>query len=108
MLRQMRSLSNFKRVNLLLMKGADRLTGEDLFRITEVAEQSGAVIYVSLPSWQILLAAPPMQQQQVLEKLRERGYDSVKVTRKLDQGVALRLRGKSQEALLWNRRVTAG
>ncbi|GEM_PF-2000008 len=108
MFRQMKNPSSFKRVNLLLMKGADRLTGEDLFRITEVAEQAGAAIYVSLPSWQILLAAPVMQQQEISEKLRERGYDSVKVTRKLDQGSALKLKGKSHEAALQNCRVTAG
>ena len=108
MLTTMRRQSVFKKVNLLLMKGADRLTGGDLFRITEVAEQAGAVIYVSIPSWQVLLAVPVTQQQRVLENLRERGYDSIKVTRKLTQGSALQLRGKGGEVAAQNQQVSYG
>lgn len=90
----MRNGSIFRKVNLALMKGADRLTGEELVRITELAEPAGAVIYISIPSWQDLLAVPVTQQQQVVGNLRDRGYDSVRVTRKLDQRAILQLRGK--------------
>jgi hypothetical protein len=98
----------FRKVNLLLMKGADRLTGEDLVRIAQVAEEAGAVIYISIPSWQVLLGVPGGQQEQVLEDLRERGYDSVKVARKLEQGSALELRGKVSDGPVEYRRVKTG
>jgi len=98
----------FRKVNLLLMKGADRLTGEDLVRIAQVAEGAGAVIYISIPSWQVLLGVPGGQQEQVLKALRERGFDSVKVTRKLEEGSALQLKGRVSEGPLENRRVRVG
>ncbi len=108
MLRTMRSPSIFKKINLVLMKGADKLTGNDLVRIAQVAEQAGAVIYVSLPSWQVLLAVPVMQQQQVSESLHERGYDSARVTRKLDRDSTLQLRGRGNEVSLHHCRTAAG
>jgi hypothetical protein len=110
MLNTMRRPSTFKKVNLLLMKGADRLTGEDLVQITQVAEQAGAAIYISIPSWQVLMGVPGVQHQQVLETLRKRGYDSVKVTRKLDGGSTLQLSGRSKENEVpsQNRRVKYG
>ncbi|WDT75531.1 MAG: hypothetical protein MPW16_19960 [Candidatus Manganitrophus sp.] len=91
MLQARKSQTIFKKVNLVLMKGADRLTGDDLVRITKVAEEAGATLYISVPSWQVFLGVPVTQQQQVLIKLRERGYDSVRVTRKVDHGFPLQL-----------------
>ena len=103
-----RSAMVFRKVNLLLMKGADRLTGEDLVRIAQVAEEAGAVIYISIPSWQVLLGVPGDHRKQVLESLRDRGYDSVKVARKLEPGSALQLRGKANEEVAQSRRVGSG
>ena len=100
MLRARKSQMIFKKVNLVLMKGADRLTGDDLVRITKVAEEAGASLYISVPSWQVFLGVPVTQQQQVLIKLRERGYDSVRVTRKVDHGFPLQLSEDRSEASL--------
>lgn len=89
-----RTRSIFKKVNLLLIKGADRLTAGELVQINEVAERSGAVIYVSIPSWQIFLSIPVLQQREVWELLRKSGYDSVRITRKVNARSTLQLRGK--------------
>lgn len=99
MLRARKSQMIFKKVNLVLMKGADRLTGDDLVRITKVAEEAGATLYISVPSWQVFLGVPVTQQQQVLIKLRERGYDSVRVTRKVDHGFPLQLSDETADVL---------
>lgn len=103
-----RSGVTFRKVNLLLMKGADRLTGEDLVRIAQVAETAGAAIYISIPSWQVLLGVPGNRQGEVLEALRKRGYDSIKVARKLEQGSALQLKGRASERVEEGRRVGMG
>lgn len=103
-----RSTAIFRKVNLLLMKGADRLTGEELVRIAQVAEEAGAVIYISIPSWQVLLGVPEDHRKQVLESLRDQGYDSVKITRKLEPGSALQLRGKANEGGAQSRRAGNG
>lgn len=99
MLQAKKSQTVFKKVNLVLMKGADRLTGDDLVRITKVAEEAGASLYISVPSWQVFLGVPVTQQQQVLIKLRERGYDSVRVTRKVDHGFPLQLSDETADIL---------
>lgn len=104
MLRATKSQMVFKKVNLVLMKGADRLTGDDLVQITKIAEAAGATLYISVPSWQIFLGVPVTQQQHVLQSLREKGYDSVKVTRKVDHGFPLQRSDESAKVSLQGRR----
>jgi dissimilatory sulfite reductase (desulfoviridin) alpha/beta subunit len=86
-------LPESQRVDLLLAEKADRLSGEDLLRISEVADQAGAAIHISYRSWQILIGVPAMRQQEVLSSLRELGYnsDTVRVKRKYDPGFRLEI-----------------
>jgi dissimilatory sulfite reductase (desulfoviridin) alpha/beta subunit len=86
-------LPDVQRVDLLLAEKADRLSGEELLRITEVADQAGAAIHISLRSWQILIGVPAMRQQEVLANLRDMGYDSdsVRIAGEYDPGFTLEI-----------------
>jgi hypothetical protein len=55
---------------LVLKDSAHRLTGEDLLRITEIAEQAHAAVHISNGPWQMLLGVPPTFHQSVAEALQ--------------------------------------
>jgi len=84
-----------KRVSLVLKERADRFTGDDLLRISEAAGQAGAVLHISLRSWQVFVGVPSMSQDKLMEALREMGYDSIRVVEKLNQGFTLGARAKA-------------
>jgi hypothetical protein len=65
-----------KRFHLVLQKRADRLTGDDLLKITEVAEEAGAAIHISNASWQVLVGVPDCNGEEVLRRLHLMGFTS--------------------------------
>jgi dissimilatory sulfite reductase (desulfoviridin) alpha/beta subunit len=69
------NLTNSGRVHLVLKASADQLTGQDLLRITEIAEQGNAEVHISHGTWQVLVGVPKDSQHDVTRALREIGYE---------------------------------
>ena len=70
-------------VNLVLMDTARSLTGHDLLKITEMAEQAHAVVHVSYGSWQVLVGVPECSYDLIAADLQAMGMNAVSSLEKL-------------------------
>lgn len=66
-----------KEVDIHLKSTAAHLTGQDLLRITKLAEQAQAAVHISHGDWQVFLRVPEPRSRGVLENLRDMGYACV-------------------------------
>ena len=72
-------------VNLVLMDTARSLTGHDLLKITEMAEQAHAVVHVSYGSWQVLVGVPECSYDLIAADLQAMGYECSILTGEIDE-----------------------
>lgn len=63
------------RVHLVLEDTAHHLTGQDLLKIAQIAEQAHAAVHISYRSWQVLVGVPECSYELVAEHLRTMGYE---------------------------------
>jgi hypothetical protein len=61
-------------VHFVLKDSADRLRGEGLARIIELAHKAEAVVHVSLDSWQVLIGVPERNSSNLEAELFSMGY----------------------------------
>lgn len=61
-------------VHFVIKGSADRLRGESLSRIIELAHKSGAVVHLSLDSWQVLIGVPERNRPNLESELFLMGY----------------------------------
>jgi len=64
-----------KRVDLILTAGGGRVSGQDLLRITEIAEKERALCHISDGPRQILIGIPKEAQRPVRQSLRAIGWN---------------------------------
>lgn len=69
------SLLAEERVHLVLEDTAHHLTGQDLLKIAQIAEQGHAAVHISYGSWQVLVGVPARSHELVAEVLRTMGYE---------------------------------
>jgi hypothetical protein len=79
------------RVHLALQEGADSLTGDDLLKISEIAERAGAVLHISKGSWQIFIGVPAERKREVEVDLQALGHGDVRIVYPVDEKLTFRL-----------------
>lgn len=73
------------RVHLVLEDTAHHLTGQDLLKIAQIAEQAHAAVHISYRSWQVLVGVPEYSYELVAEHLRTMGYECDILPGKIDE-----------------------
>jgi len=61
-------------VHFVLKDSTDRIRGEGLARIIELAHKAGAVVHVSFDSWQVLIGVPERNGPSLEAELSSMGY----------------------------------
>jgi len=61
-------------VHFVLKDSADRLRGEGLARIIDLAHKAEAVVHVSFDSWQVLIGVPARNSPSLEAELSSMGY----------------------------------
>jgi hypothetical protein len=61
-------------IHFVLKGSADRLRGEGLARIIELAHKAEAVVHVSFDSWQVLIGVPERNSPNLEAELSSMGY----------------------------------
>ncbi len=65
-----------RRIYLVLEDTAQHLTGQDLLRIIEAAEQAHAIVKIRYGSWQVLVCVPELKHQKAERALQAMGYEA--------------------------------
>jgi hypothetical protein len=87
-------------VNLVLRDTAHSLTGHDLLKITEMAEQAHAVVHVSYGSWQVLVGVPECSYDLIAADLQAMGYECGILAGEIDGVSTFVINGVDHEASL--------
>jgi len=61
-------------IHFVLQDSADRLKGEELVRIIELAHQAEAIVHLSHASWQILIGVPERNCRRLEQELSSMGF----------------------------------
>ena len=82
-----------ERVHLVLEDTAHHLTGQDLLKIAQIAEQAHAAVHISYRSWQVLVGVPECSYEWVAEHLRTMGYECDILSGEIDELSTFALNG---------------